>query len=59
MKGTVRDWLHYCRVRLSLHTQEEHREVAMDCWNVLRQVLPVTTAAFEEYWIEKDKALND
>jgi len=59
MKGTVRDWMHYCRVRLSLHTQEEHREVAMDCWNVLRKVLPVTTAAFEEYWIEKDKALND
>jgi thymidylate synthase (FAD) len=59
MKGTVRDWMHYCRVRLSSHTQSEHWDVAMDCWNVLRKVLPVTTAAFEEYWIDKDKELND
>jgi thymidylate synthase (FAD) len=59
MKGTVRDWMHYCRVRLSSHTQEEHWRVASDCWNVLREVLPVTTTAFEEYWIEKDKKKND
>jgi thymidylate synthase (FAD) len=59
MKGTVRDWMHYCRVRLSSHTQEEHWQVASDCWNVLREVLPVTTTAFEEYWIEKDKKKND
>lgn len=59
MKGTVRDWMHYCRVRLSSHTQEEHWQVASDCWNVLRKVLPVTTTAFEEYWIEKDKKKND
>lgn len=59
MKGTVRDWMHYCRVRLSSHTQEEHWQVALDCWNVLRVALPVTTAAFEEYWIDKDKEKND
>lgn len=49
MKGTVRDWLHYCRVRMDKHTQEEHRLLATDCWNVLKDVLPHTTAAFEEY----------
>ena len=52
MKGTVRDWLHYCRVRMDEHTQEEHRELATDCWNVLKDVLPVTTAAFEAHYIK-------
>jgi thymidylate synthase (FAD) len=49
MKGTVRDWLHYCRVRMDEHTQKEHRDIATDCWNVLNAVLPVTTAAFSKY----------
>lgn len=53
MKGTVRDWLHYCRVRMDDHTQEEHREIATDCWNVLTQVLPVTTTSFEKYYLNK------
>lgn len=52
MKGTVRDWLHYCRVRTDKHTQEEHRSIATDCWNVLKEVLPVTTAAFESHYME-------
>ena len=52
MKGTVRDWLHYCRVRMDEHTQQEHRELATDCWNVLKDVLPVTTAAFEAHYIQ-------
>ena len=53
MKGTVRDWLHYCRVRMGDHTQEEHREIATDCWNVLTEVLPVTTSSFEKYYLNK------
>jgi thymidylate synthase (FAD) len=53
MKGTVRDWLHYCRVRMDYHTQEEHRDIATDCWNVLAQVLPVTTSSFEKYYLNK------
>jgi thymidylate synthase (FAD) len=52
MKGTVRDWLHYCRVRMDKHTQEEHRTIAEDCWNVLNAVLPVTTEAFSKYHLE-------
>lgn len=56
MKGTVRDWLHYCRVRMDSHTQLEHREIATDCWNVLCEVLPNTTKAFEKYWIKKEKS---
>lgn len=52
MKGTVRDWLHYCRVRMDKHTQEEHRLIATDCWNVLQKVLPVTTKAFWKHHVE-------
>lgn len=55
MKGTVRDWLHYCRVRMDSHTQLEHRELATDCWNVLSEMLPVTTSAFLKYHVEKTK----
>lgn len=55
MKGTVRDWLHYCRVRMDAHTQLEHRELATDCWNVLSEMLPVTTNAFLKYHVEKTK----
>jgi thymidylate synthase (FAD) len=53
MKGTVRDWLHYCRVRMDEHTQEEHREIATDCWNVLKEVLPITTKSFEKYYLNQ------
>jgi thymidylate synthase ThyX len=35
------------------HTQEEHRDIATDCWNVLTQVLPVTTSSFEKYYLNK------
>lgn len=59
MKGTVRDWLHYCRVRMDSHTQQEHRDLATDCWNVLEQVLPVTTKAFKQYWMKEGDSSND
>jgi thymidylate synthase (FAD) len=54
MKGTVRDWMHYCRVRMDAHTQQEHQEIAKDCWNVLSQVLPATTLAFKKYHMAEE-----
>ena len=54
MKGNVRDWLHYCRVRMDSHTQAEHREIATDCWNVIKKVLPCTADAFEKYYLKED-----
>ena len=59
MKGTVRDWLHYCHVRMEADTQQEHREIANDCWNVLTKVLPVTTKAFKQYWMKEESGNND
>jgi thymidylate synthase ThyX len=35
------------------HTQEEHREIATDCWNVLKEVLPITTKSFEKYYLNQ------
>ncbi len=46
MNGTLRSWLFYLQQRLHLSTQKEHRLVAEQALAVLREVAPVTTAAF-------------
>lgn len=46
MNGTLRSWLHYLGQRLHPSTQKEHRLVAEQVLAVLREVAPVTTAAF-------------
>lgn len=42
MNGTVRSWLHYLKVRLDSHTQKEHRELAMEIYKVIENLLPIT-----------------
>ena len=32
MAGSLRSWIHYCQLRMSIGTQKEHREVATDAW---------------------------
>ena len=46
MTGTIRSWLHYIQVRAGVETQKEHRVVAQGALEVLRQVAPITAAAF-------------
>lgn len=46
MNGSVRSWLFYLQQRLHPSTQKEHRLVAEQALAVLREVAPVTTAAF-------------
>jgi thymidylate synthase (FAD) len=46
MNGSVRSWLFYLQQRLHPSTQKEHRLVAEQALAVLRDVAPVTTAAF-------------
>lgn len=46
MNGTMRSWVHYLGQRLHPSTQKEHRRVAEQAMAVLRDVAPVTTAAF-------------
>jgi thymidylate synthase (FAD) len=48
MGGTIRDWIHYIRVRTHPSTQKEHRLIAQQCLQVLRTVAPVTTDAIFE-----------
>lgn len=40
MAGTVRSWIHYCRLRTSGGTQKEHREVALSCRDRLLEQFP-------------------
>lgn len=46
MTGTIRSWLHYIQVRAGEETQKEHRVIAQGALDVLRQVAPITAAAF-------------
>lgn len=46
MNGTVRSWVHYLGQRLHPSTQKEHRQVAERALAILREVAPVTAAAF-------------
>jgi len=49
MHGTLRSWLHYIQVRTDLGTQEEHRDIALQCKDIFTQCFPVTAeAAFDE-----------
>jgi thymidylate synthase (FAD) len=40
MAGTLRSWIHYCQLRRDKATQKEHRIVAEQCWEILRQHFP-------------------
>ena len=46
MQGTLRSWIHYIQVRVGEETQKEHRVIAQGALEVLRQVAPITAAAF-------------
>lgn len=46
MQGTLRSWIHYIQVRAGEETQKEHRIIALCALEVLRQVAPITAAAF-------------
>jgi thymidylate synthase (FAD) len=46
MTGSMRSWITYLQVRTDPDTQKEHRDVANSILNLLREVIPITTAAF-------------
>ena len=41
MNGTLRSWMHYVSVRCGPETQKEHREVALECRDVLTKLFPL------------------
>jgi thymidylate synthase (FAD) len=40
MKGSVRSWIHYIEIRATEDTQKEHREIAQEIKNNLKNLLP-------------------
>lgn len=40
MAGSLRSWIHYCELRMSNGTQKEHREIAIQCWDVICDQFP-------------------
>lgn len=45
MSGSVRSWLHYIDLRRANGTQKEHRDIALQCEQILRGVVPNVCAA--------------
>jgi thymidylate synthase (FAD) len=50
MAGTLRSWIHYCELRGGHGTQKEHKEIALECWNVIRNNFPDVAEAVEEHY---------
>jgi len=46
MNGTMRSWIFYLKQRLDPSTQKEHRQIAQQALDVLRDVAPITMTAF-------------
>lgn len=40
VNGTVRNWYHYCQLRMANGTQKEHMDLANACWSNLLQYFP-------------------
>lgn len=37
MSGSLRSWITYCQLRMGEGTQKEHREIATQCWDILKR----------------------
>lgn len=48
MTGTIRSWLHYCDLRCSNGTQEEHKQIADSIKKILTEQLPTIAHAMWE-----------
>ncbi len=48
MAGTLRSWIHYCKLRRANGTQLEHIKIADQCWDVLSHHFPDVAKAVEE-----------
>lgn len=41
MAGTIRSWIHYIDLRRANGTQEEHRQIALACAQVIQEIFPL------------------
>ena len=49
MNGTLRSWIHYCKLRGAYGTQSEHRMIVMDVKKLMRECFPKTYIASAYY----------
>lgn len=40
MQGSLRSWIHFCRLRMGNGTQKEHHEIASLCWSAIIEMYP-------------------
>lgn len=40
MNGTLRSWIHYLQIRCDSATQKEHRDIAIQCGDIIRSQYP-------------------
>jgi thymidylate synthase (FAD) len=50
--ASLRDWLFFCKARMSLHAQREIRELAEMVWLIMSNIFPLTTQAFDRYHLK-------
>lgn len=41
MNGTLRSWVHYIQLRSANGTQKEHRQIALECADVISEIFPM------------------
>ncbi len=61
MNGSVRSWIHYLEQRTSLHTQLEHREIALEIQKIFIKQFPSISEAlgFDPKTTDHKEFLND
>lgn len=48
MNGTIRSWMHYLQLRTHESTQLEHREIALEIEQILKEQLPIIYEAYKQ-----------
>jgi thymidylate synthase (FAD) len=48
MAGSLRSWIHFCKLRMGIETQKEHRIVAQQCWEHIKTHFPDIAEAVNE-----------
>lgn len=48
MKGSVRSWIHYCKVRCHESTQKEHRDIALQVKEILINNFPTLEGVLQD-----------
>lgn len=48
MAGSLRSWIHFCKLRMGIETQKEHRIVAEQCWDHIKTHFPDIAEAVDE-----------